>query len=151
MFSEEHVLPRQARGIVSRLRRNGHSFLLNSSISRIGGVEDPSCSTCGHPTQDTSYLILHCPAMDTLHRSIVGDCLFLYDLWSSLRRVAQLLELHGFRPCPIIRKGPGNNYNKSNEAFTACDGYSKMFSNLSPNSELIKNYGAAKTKTTQII
>ena len=80
--TEELVLPRHARCVLSRLRCNGHSLLLGSYLSRIGRIENLSCSTCGYSSQDTSHLILHCPATDSLRRSLFGDSLSLYDLWS---------------------------------------------------------------------
>ena len=65
--TEELVLPRHARCVLSRLRCNdGHSLLLGSYLSRIGRYENPSCSACGHPSQDISHLILHCPATNSL-------------------------------------------------------------------------------------
>ena len=79
---EELVLPRHARCVLSRLRCNGHSLLLGSYLSRIGRIGNPSCSACEHSSQDTSHLILHCPATDSLRRSLFGDSLSLYDLWS---------------------------------------------------------------------
>ena len=80
--TEKLVLPRHARCVLSRLRCNGHSLLLGSYLSRIGRIENSSCSACGHPSQDISHLILHCPASDSLRRSLFGDSLSLYDLWS---------------------------------------------------------------------
>ena len=80
--TEKLMLPRHARGVLSRLRCNGHSFLLSSYFSRIGRIENPFCSACGYSFQDTSHLILHCPATDSLRRSLFGDSLSLYDLWS---------------------------------------------------------------------
>ena len=103
--TEELVLPRHARCVLSRLRCNGHSLLLGSYLSRIGRIENPSCSACGHSSQDTSHLILHCPATDCAARS--GDSLSLYDLWSRPREVAQLLGLHGLPPCPHPSEGVG--------------------------------------------
>ena len=50
-------------------------LLLSSYLSRIGRIENPSFSACRHPSQDTSHLILHCPATDSLRRSLFGDCL----------------------------------------------------------------------------
>ena len=79
--TEELVLPRHARCVFSRLRCNGHSLLLGSYLSRIGRIENPFCSACGHPSQDTFHLILHCPATDSRCRSLFGDSLSLYDLW----------------------------------------------------------------------
>ena len=78
--TEEFVLPRHARCVLSRLRCNGHSLLLGSYLSRIGRIENPSCSACGHSSQDISHLILHCSATDSLRRSLFGDSLSLYDL-----------------------------------------------------------------------
>ena len=105
--TEELVLPRHARCVLSRLRGNGHSLLLSSYLSRIGRMENPSCSACGHSSQDTSHLILHCPATDSLCRSLFGDSLSLYDLWSRPLGVAQLLGLYGLLPCPHPSEGVG--------------------------------------------
>ena len=119
--TDELVLPRHARCVLSRLRCNGHSLLLGSYLSRIGRIENPSYSACGNSSQDTSHLILHCPVMDSLHRSLFGDSLSFYDLWSRPWGVARLLGLHGHLPCPhpsdwgsmvsrhapICRKGSG--------------------------------------------
>ena len=78
--TEELVLPRHARSVLSRLRCNGHSLLLSYYLSRIGRIENPSCSACGDSSQDISHLVLHCPATDSLRRSLFGDSLSLYDL-----------------------------------------------------------------------
>ena len=78
--TKELVLSRHARCVPSRLRCNRHSLLLGSYLSRIGRIENPSCSACGHPTQDISHLILHCPATDSWRCSLFGDSLSLYDL-----------------------------------------------------------------------
>ena len=99
IFTEELVL--------SRLRCNGHSLLLGSYLPRIGRIDNPSCSACGHSSQDTSHLILHCPATDSLRRSLFGDSLSLYDLWSIPWGVARLLGLHGLPPCPHPSEGVG--------------------------------------------
>ena len=96
----ELVLPRHACCVLSRLRCKGHSLLLGSYLSRIGRIENPSCSACGHPFQDISHLILHCPATDCLRRSLLGDSLSMYDLWSRPWGVARLVGLHGLSPCP---------------------------------------------------
>ena len=97
--TEKLVLPRHARCVLSRLRCNGHSLLLSSYLSRIGRIENLSCSTCGHSSQDISYLILHCPATDCLRSSLFGDSLSLYDLWSRPWGVSRLLGLHGLPSC----------------------------------------------------
>ena len=105
--TEELVLPRHARCVLSRLRYNGHSLLLGSSLSMIGRIENPSCSACRHSFQDTSHLILHCPPTDSLRRSLFGDSLSLYHLWSRPWGVARLLGLHGLPPCPHPSEGVG--------------------------------------------
>ena len=97
--TEELVHPCHARCVVSRLRCNGYSLLLGSYLSRIGRIENPSCSACGHSSQDTFYLILHCPAMDSLRRTLFGDSLSLYDLWS---RPWELPGFWGFYPSEEI-------------------------------------------------
>ena len=102
------MLPRHARCVLSRLRCNGHSFFLGSYLSKIGRVENPFCSACGHPSQDTSHLILHCPATDSWRRSLFGDSLSLYDLWSRPWGVAGFWGSMVFHHAPIPRKGSGN-------------------------------------------
>ena len=77
---EELVLFRHACCVLSDLRCNAHSLLLGSYLSRIGRIDNSFCSACGHSFQDTSHLILHCPATDCLCRSLFGDSLSLYDL-----------------------------------------------------------------------
>ena len=99
--TEELVLPRHTCCVLSRLRCNGHSFLLSSYLSRIGRIENPSCSACGYSSQKTSHLILHCPATDYLRRLLFGDSLSLYDLWG----VARLLGPHGLPPCLHLSEG----------------------------------------------
>ena len=105
--TEELVLPRHARCVFSRLRCNRHSLLLGFNLFRIGRNENPCCSTCEHSSQNISHLILHCPATDFLRRSLFGNSLFVYDLWSRPWGVAQLLGLHGVPPCPHPSKGVG--------------------------------------------
>ena len=105
--TEELVLPRHARCVLSRLRCNGHSFLLGSYLSRIGRIENLSCSACGHSSQDTSHLILHCPARDSLRRSLFGDSL---SLSTSGPDPGELLGFCGsmvIRHAPIPWKGSG--------------------------------------------
>ena len=104
---EELVLPRHARCVLSRLRCNGHSLLLGSYLSRIGRIENPPSSACGHSSQDTSHLILHCPATDSLRHSLFGDSRSLYDLWSRPWKVDRLLGLHGLPRCPHPSEGVG--------------------------------------------
>ena len=110
--TEDLLLSRHARCVLPRLRCNGHSLLLSSYLSRIGRIENLSCSACGRSSQDTSHLILHCPATDSLHRSLFGDSLSLYDLWSTGLGPGELPSFWGsmvLRHAPIPRKGSGNN------------------------------------------
>ena len=101
------MFPRHARCFLSRLCCNRHSLLLASYLSRIGRIENPFCSACGHSSQNTSHLILHCPTTYFFCRSLFGNSLYLCDLWSRPWRVARLLGLHGFPPCPHPSEGVG--------------------------------------------
>ena len=69
--TEELVLPRHARCVLPGLHCNGRSLLLGSYLSRIGRIENPSCSACGHLS---SHSALSSP--DSLRSSLFGDCLF---------------------------------------------------------------------------
>ena len=82
--TEELVLFLHAHCALSRLRCNTRRLLLSSYLTRIGRIEDSSCSVCGHSSQDTSHLILHCPATDSLPRSLFGDFLSLRPLVQAL-------------------------------------------------------------------
>ena len=104
-FHQELVLPRHACCVLSCLHCNGHSLLLSSYLSRNGRIENPACCTCLNLSQDTFHLILHCPATDSLRRSLFGDSLSLYDLWSRTWKFARLLGLHGLPPCLHLWEG----------------------------------------------
>ena len=100
--TEELVLSRHARCVLSRLRCNGHSLLLSSYLSRIGRIENLSCSAWGPP-----HISFCTVQLRTLRRSLFGDSLSLYDLWSRPWGVARLLGLHGLLPCPHPSEGVG--------------------------------------------
>ena len=85
-----------SRCALSRLRCNGQSLLLSSYLFKIGRIEKPSCSVCGHSSQGTSYFIQHCPAtnpapLDLWHISVFlrplvqaqGSCPAFGARWSS--------------------------------------------------------------------
>ena len=91
------MLLRYACCVLFRLRCNEYSLRLSFYIFRIGRIENPFCSACRHLSQDTSHLILHCSATDSLRRSLFDNS--LYDLWSWPWGVARLLGLHGLPPC----------------------------------------------------
>ena len=103
------MLPRHARCVLCRLRCNGHSLLLGSYLSRFGRIENPSCSACGHSSQHISPLIIHCPATDSLRRSLFGDSV-------SLRPLVQTLGLHGLPQCPHPWEGVGKPTTTTTEA-----------------------------------
>ena len=105
--TQELVLLRHVRCVLSRLRCNEHSLLLSSCLSRIGRIENPFCSACRHPSQDTSHPILHSPATDSLRRWLFGNFLSLYDLCSRPWGVARLLGPHGFPPSTHPSVGVG--------------------------------------------
>ena len=109
------MLPRHTRYVLSRFRCNGHSLLLGFYLSRIGRVENPSCSACGHSSQDTFHLILHCPATDSLRRSLFGDSMSLYDKRSRPWEFPGFWGPLVFRHAPIPRKGSGNNKNTNSK------------------------------------
>ena len=106
--TEKLVLSRYARCVLFRLRCNGHSFLLSFYLFRIGRIENPSCSACENSSQDTSHLILHCPATDSLRRSLFGDSL-VQALGNCSVSGAQWTSAN----VPIPRKESGNNNNKT--------------------------------------
>ena len=102
------MLPHYARCAFSRLCCNGHSLLLSYYLPRIGRIENPLCSVCGHPSEDTSHLILYCPVADSLRHSLFGDSLsttsgpghgMFPGFWGSMV----------FHNAHIPQKGSGNN------------------------------------------
>ena len=106
-FSTEGlVLPRHARCVLPRFRCNGHSLLLASYLSRICGIENPSCSACGHSSQDT-FISFCAVQLRTLCAAHSLATLSLYDLWSRPWGVARLLGLVGLPPCPHPSEGVG--------------------------------------------
>ena len=105
--TEELAFLHHALCVLSRLCCNGHCLLLNSYVSKIDRMENPSCSACCHSTQNNSNLILYCPAKDSFRRSAFGNSLSLYDLWSRPWGVAQLLGLHGLPSCLHPSEGVG--------------------------------------------
>ena len=64
---------------------------------------------------DTSHLILHCPATDSLCRSLFSKFLSLYDLFPRPWAVPDFWGSMVFHHQPISRKGSGNNNNSKTE------------------------------------
>ena len=83
--TEELVLRRYACCVLSRLRCNGHSLLFSSYLCRIGRIENPSCSACGHSSHSapTSHSALSSYGLFTL--------LTLWRLSVSLQLLVQTL------------------------------------------------------------
>ena len=104
--TEELVLSRHARCVVSRLRCNGHSLLLSSYLSRIGRIKNSSCSAWGHSSQDISFCTVQLRTYCAVH-SLATICLST----TSGPDPAELPGFWGFmvfRHAPIPRKGSGN-------------------------------------------
>ena len=80
--------------VLSGLRCNGHSLQLSSYLSRIGRI-----------LYAAPQLILHSLATNSLRRSLFGDSLSLYNLWSRPWKVSRLLGLHGVSSCSHRSKG----------------------------------------------
>ena len=100
------MLPRHARCVLSRLRCNRHSLLLSSYLSRIGRTENPSCSACGHSSQDISFCTVQQRTLCAA-RSLATHCLFT----TSGPDPGELPGFWGcmlFRHAPILRKGSDN-------------------------------------------
>ena len=94
------MLPCHACCVLSCRCCNGHSLLSSCCLTRIGRIENPSCSASGHPSQNISHLFLQSPAVGSLRYSLFGDTLSLYDLWSRLCGVSWHLGLHVVPPYP---------------------------------------------------
>ena len=114
--TEELVLPRHALCALSCLRCNGRNLLLSSYLSRIGRIENPSCSACGHLSQGTS------PLFCTVQLQTLIAARFLATVSTTCGPGPG--ELPGFWGsmvfchAPIPRKGSGNNNNNNTSLHT---------------------------------
>ena len=83
--TEKLVLPHHARCVLSRLCCNEHSLLLSSYLSRIGRIENPSCSACRHLSQKSliSFGAVQLRTLCAAH-SLVTLCLSLQPLLQAL-------------------------------------------------------------------
>ena len=117
--TEELMLPRHARCVISRPRCNGYSLLLDYYLSRIGRVENPSCSACGHSSQDTS--ISFCTVQ--LRTLCATHSLAILSLFTtSGPDLGELFGLRGsmvFRHASIPRKGSSNQQQQQDKT---CNG-----------------------------
>ena len=104
MSTEGLVLPRYCRCALPHLYWNGHRLLLNSYLFKIGRTENPSCSADSHSTLEL-LISFHSVQLRALSTARSLATLFLCELWSRLLGVSRL------PPCPIPRKGSGNNNN----------------------------------------
>jgi len=105
--SKELALPRLICCKLSQLRGHGHNLLMSSYLCRIKQKKNSSYSTCGHPLQDLTHLLLDCPASEPLRCAIFGTTSSILDFWSRPWGVAQLLGLRGVPPCPHPSKWVG--------------------------------------------
>ena len=86
--------------------------LVYAAISRNGRIENPSSSIWGHPSQDISHLILHCPATDSLHQSLfINSRLFTTSGPGSGELTGSMV----FHHVPIPPKGSNSNKNNNNK------------------------------------
>ena len=115
------MLPRHVCCVLSRLRCNGHSLLLGSYLFRIDRIENPSCSACGHSSQESliSFYTVQLRTLCVAH-SLATLCFFM----TSGPDAGELSGFWGsmvFRHAPISGKGSGNNnnnyYNRSAKFF----------------------------------
>ena len=83
------------------------STLLFPWTSRIKNL---SCSACRHWSQDTSNLILQCPAADSLHRLLF---VYLQPLVQALGSLPSFWGSMVLCHATIPQKGPGNNNNNN--------------------------------------
>ena len=143
------MLPRHARCVLSLVfAATDTSLLLSSYLSRIGRIENPPCSACGHSFQDTSHLILHCPATGSAP-------LTLWRLSVSLRPLVQAL---GNCPAsgapwpsampPSLERGRVTN-NNNNNSFTLCSTSQKNFFGLILG--LLSNLWTTKTQRCTVL
>ena len=102
--TQELVLARHARRVLSRHRCNGYSHLLGSYLSRIGRIKNPSCTRPRTPL--ISFCTVQLRTLCTTH-SLATLCFSttsgpdpgdLPGFWGSMV----------FRPAPISRTGSGN-------------------------------------------
>ena len=98
--TEELVLPRPACCVLSCLCSNGHSLLLGSYLSRIGRIENPSCSACETRPRTTviSFCTVQLRTLCATH-SLVTLCLFTIS-------GSETGELPGFWGSMVFRHAP---------------------------------------------
>ena len=98
------------RCVLSSLRCNGHSLLLSSYLYRIGRIENPSGSACGHlisfcTVQQRTFCVARSLAIFCLSMTSVPGPVEFPDFWGSMV----------FHHQPIPRKGSGNNNNNNSK------------------------------------
>ena len=104
-FNEELVLPRHACCTISRLRCSRQSLLLNSCLFRSGRIENSWRCAWVCPTQDTSHLILSCPAADFFAQLSFLATPFLDTVSGSDFKILRILKLRALPPSPNAGKG----------------------------------------------
>ena len=96
--TEALVLPHHPRCVLSRLRCNGHSFLIS-----LGLAELRTLPAAPADTRPRTPLISFC----TVQLRTLYAAQSLATLWSRPWGVARLLGLHGLPPCPHPSEGVG--------------------------------------------
>ena len=115
------------------------SLVLGSYLSRIGRIENPSCSDCRHLSQDSFHLILRCPAMDSLRRSLFGDSLSLYDLCQDRGELPSFWGSMVFRHVPIpLKRSCNSNNNMMYSVLRTLTNNEYMKSNAKPFKQKVK-------------
>ena len=99
------MLPGHAHCVLSRLRCNGHNLLLNSYLSRIDRIDNPLCSACGHPTQNTAHLNLSCPATNFTHVRFLATHFLYTTCDQGLGELPSFWGFMVFHQALIRRKG----------------------------------------------
>ena len=108
--TEELVLPRHARSVLSRLRCNGLSLLLSSYLSRIGRIENPFRSACRHLS-----ISLRTVQLRNLCAAHSLGALYLFTTFGpGLGKLPGFWGFMVFRHAFIPRQGSGNN-NRNNK------------------------------------
>ena len=80
MSTKGLVLPHHTHCVLFGVCCNRPSLLI-FYLSRVGRIEDPSCSVSGHLVQDNSYLFLPCPATDSVPLTL-WESFYLCNFWS---------------------------------------------------------------------
>ena len=94
--------------VLSCIRCNGHSLPLRALISLEMVVESRILHAAPAYTRPRTRLVSFCTSSYGLIAPLaLGESLPLCELWSRPWKIARLLGLHGFPPCPYPSEGVG--------------------------------------------